>query len=147
MEKSLEDIGIQVVRTSVPKTCARPDCGVEQSVVGNCEHIRKIKDPSLEKPTLLLVHRISVKCINHNCPKKSFVLPAPGIERYQRVTRRVKEMALNKNILNNIPYYRTACSFNPPHSVNVGTSCRYSGERRGRGFRNRGEALLAAWPR
>lgn len=110
MEKSLDDIGIQVVKTSVPKTCICPDCGIEQPVLRDREYLKKVKDLSLEKPTLLLVQRISAKCTNPDCPRKSFVLPTPGIERYQRVTRRVKEEALNKNILDNIPYYRTACS-------------------------------------
>ncbi len=61
MEKSLEDIGIQMVKTSVPKTCICPDGGVKQPVVRAREYLRKIKDLSLEKPTLPLVQTNSVK--------------------------------------------------------------------------------------
>ncbi|MFZ6006369.1 MAG: transposase [Nitrospirota bacterium] len=74
------------------------------------EHWKKVKDLSLEKPTLLSVQRISAKCLNPVCRRKSFVLPIPGIEKYQRVALRVKDEALNKNILDNMPYYKTASS-------------------------------------
>ena len=76
----------------------------------NGEHWKKVKDLSLDKPALISVHRISAKCLNPACKRKSFVLPTSGIERYQRVALRVKNEALDKDLLDNMPYRRTALS-------------------------------------
>ncbi|MEW6740034.1 MAG: transposase [Nitrospirota bacterium] len=110
MDKNYKDIGIKIVKTLIPKICVCPICGMEQPFMKDREHWKKVKDLSLEKPTLLSVQRISAKCLNPVCRRKSFVLPIPGIEKYQRVALRVKDEALNKNILDNMPYYKTASS-------------------------------------
>jgi transposase len=47
MEKSLDDIGIQVVKTSVAKTCICPGCGIEQPFLRDREYLKKVKDLSL----------------------------------------------------------------------------------------------------
>lgn len=110
MDKKRNDLGIQLLRPSIPKRCVCPSCKMEQRFVKDREHLIKIKDLNLDQPTLLLVRRISAKCLNPVCPRKSFVLPIPGVEKYQRVTQRAKDEALNKNVLDNIPYHRTARS-------------------------------------
>lgn len=110
MDKSPGDVEIKIVKTFIPRNCVCPDCGMKQPFVKDREHWRKMKDLSLEKPTLLSVQRISAKCLNPACKRKSFVLPIPGIEKYQRITLRVKDEALNKNILDNMPYHKTTSS-------------------------------------
>lgn len=101
---------IKIVKTPIPKNCVCPTCGIEQPFIKDREHWKKVKDLSLDKPTLLSVQRISAKCLNLDCKRKSFVLPTPGIEKYQRAALRVKDEALDKNILDNMPYERTASS-------------------------------------
>jgi hypothetical protein len=83
---------------------------MEQPFMKDREHWRKVKDLSLDTPTLLSVQTLSAKCGNPVCKRKSFVLSTPGIERYQRVTVRVRDEALNKNILDNIPYQKASVS-------------------------------------
>lgn len=110
MNRNRDGIEIHVLKASIPRSCVCPTCGMQQAFVKDREHLSKVKDLSLDQPTLLLIRRISAKCLNPVCPRKSFVLPTAGIEKYQRVTQRVKDEALDKNVLDNIPYHRTADS-------------------------------------
>jgi len=105
-----DDFGVKVIKTEIPKVCVCPSCKMAQPFKKHKEYWRKVKDLSLNKPTLLSVQRISAKCLNPACKRKSFVLPIHDIERYQRVAPRVKKEALDKNILDNMPYHRTALS-------------------------------------
>jgi len=104
------DIGLKIVKTPTSGNCVCPTCGMKQPFVKDHEHWKKVKDLSLDKPTLLSVQRISAKCLNPACKRKSFVLPTPGIEKHQRVSIRVKDEALDKNILDNMSYPRTTLS-------------------------------------
>jgi transposase len=69
------DIGLKVVKTPILGNRVCPTCGMKQPFVKDHEHWKKVKDLSLDKPTLLSVQRISAKCLNPACKRKSFVLP------------------------------------------------------------------------
>lgn len=101
---------IKIITAKIPKRCICPDCGTEQPFRKDHEHWKKAKDLNLNRPTILTVQRISAKCLNPSCKRRSFVLPMPEIRRYQRTTERVREEAIDKNILDNIPYKKTAKS-------------------------------------
>lgn len=105
-----DDYEIKVIKAKVPKRCICPDCGKEQPFKKYHEHWKKVKDLNLSKPKILTIQRISAKCLNPSCQRRSFVLPIPEMKRYQRTTERVKREALDKNILDNIPYHRAAKS-------------------------------------
>lgn len=105
-----DDFGVKVIKTEIPKVCVCPSCKMAQPFKKHKEYWKKVKDLSLNKPTLLSVQRISAKCLNPACKRESFVLPIHGFEKYQRVALRVKKEALDKNILDNMPYHRTASS-------------------------------------
>lgn len=64
-----------------------PHCREKQLFVKQKEHWRTGKAPHLRHPILLKVRMIYAKCRNPSCPHKSFALPIPGIERYQRATQ------------------------------------------------------------
>ena len=91
MNKNRDGIEIHVLKASIPKICVYPTFGMKQAFVKDREHLSKVKDLSLDQPILSLVRRISAKCLNPVCPRKSFVLPTAGIEKYQWVTQRAKE--------------------------------------------------------
>jgi transposase len=112
MDERYSDVRVKVVKAVIPKRCVCPSCGLEQVFVKDHEHWKKVKDLSIDKPTLLSVQVLSAKCVNTNCQRRSFIVTTAGVEKYQRATTRVKDEALNKNILDNIAYQRTAASLN-----------------------------------
>jgi len=100
----------KIIKAQVPKICICPECRKKQSFKRDKEHWKRVKDLSLDKPMILLVQQISAKCLNPACKRRSFILPTPGIERYQRSTIRVKEEAINKSVLDNVPYLKVSRS-------------------------------------
>ena len=102
------NIETEIIRTKIPRTCVCPVCGKEQIFKKQGEYLTKRKDLSLDSPRTVIVHRIKAKCLNPQCKRRSFVLPCPGLEKYQRCTLRVKEEAINKNVLENVTYPRAA---------------------------------------
>lgn len=100
----------KLVRTRIPKTCICPHCKKEQPFKKHKEYWKRVRHLSLDKPLILLVQRINAKCLNPDCKVTNFVLPTPGIERYQRSTQGVVQEALERNVLDNVSYIRTASS-------------------------------------
>ena len=78
---------IQIVEPRLTRHVVFPHCRKKQLFVKQKEHWRTVKAPHLRHPVLLKVCMIYVKCRNPACPHKSFALPIPGIERYQRATQ------------------------------------------------------------
>jgi transposase len=105
-----KDFETKIIKAHIPKTCVCPQCKKEQSFKKHKEYWKRVKDLSLDKPTILLVQQISAKCSNRACERRSFILPTSGIERYQRATLRVKEEAINKSVLDNVSYPRISRS-------------------------------------
>jgi len=95
---------IEVIKCKVPKVCICPSCGVKQKAKVYDKYTKKVKMLNIDSPEILVIERIRVFCKNPACKRKTFVLPTPGVEKYQRVTNRVKEEAIDKNVLDNIPY-------------------------------------------
>lgn len=103
-------IKIRFIRCKIPKKCICPACGMEQVSRVNRRYVKKVKTINVNVSEILVVERVQVLCTNPSCARKSFVLPTPGVEKYQRVTNRVKREALDKNVLDNVPYEKTAAS-------------------------------------
>jgi transposase len=78
---------IQVVEPRLPRRVICPHYQQKQLFIKQKEHWRTLKAPHLEHPVLLRVRMIYAKCQNPDCLHKSFALPMPGIERYQRATQ------------------------------------------------------------
>lgn len=96
----------KVIKTKIPKTCICPLCRKKQPFKKKGEYIIRRKDLDLDYPSIVIIHRVRAKCLNPACKRKSFVLPIPGIEKYQRCTSRVKEETINKGVLENVTYRR-----------------------------------------
>ena len=78
---------IQIVEPRLTRHVICPHCRVKQLFVKQKEHRRIIKTPHLRHLVLLKVRMIYAKCRNPSCPRKSYALPIPGIERYQQATQ------------------------------------------------------------
>ena len=78
---------IQIVQPRLTQHVVCPHCRKKQPFFKQKEHWRTVKAPHLRHPVLLKVRMIYAKCRNPSCPHKSFALPIPGIERYQRATQ------------------------------------------------------------
>ena len=78
---------IPVVDLRLPRRVICPHCQQKQLFIKQKEHWCTLKAPHLEHPVLLRVRTIYTKCQNADCLHKSFALPMPGIERYQRATQ------------------------------------------------------------
>jgi hypothetical protein len=96
----------KVIKTMIPKTCICPSCRKRQPFKKVGEYITKRKDLDLDHPSIVIIQRVRAKCLNPDCRRKSFVLPIPGIEKYQRCISRVKEETINKGVLENVTYRR-----------------------------------------
>lgn len=81
---------VKFIKFRIPKTCICPNCRTKQRFKKYHEHWKTVKEMNIDKPILLKVRVISAKCLNPNCPTRSFALPTPGIEKYSRSTNRLK---------------------------------------------------------
>lgn len=82
---------IKVIRPRIRKFCICPVCKKKQKFRKKKEHWKIVKDISLNKPVLLKAQMIYAKCLNPDCPVKSFPLAISGITRYSKATERLKE--------------------------------------------------------
>jgi len=80
---------IQIVEPQVAHQVICPYCKQKQPFIKQKEHWRTVKAPDLKHPTLLKARMIYAKCRNPYCSHKSFALPIPGIEKYQRATQKL----------------------------------------------------------
>lgn len=108
---------ISVIKSKIPKMCVCPTCGLKQPFKKVGEYITKRKDMNIDNPVMVIVQRLCAKCLNPSCKRRSFVIPIPKVEKYQRCISRVKEETINKNILENVTYRRISRALN--HSFNV----------------------------
>jgi transposase len=86
---SMKNSKIKVVKFRIPKYCVCPFCGLKQRFKKEKEHYKMVKDIDVDKELLLKIRIVYAKCLNPNCEKRSFRLPTPGIERYQKATERL----------------------------------------------------------
>ena len=85
-----EPQSVQILQPRIPNQVVCPYCGFKQGFVKETQYWRTVKAPHLKHPLVLMVLKIRMicaKCQNPQCLHRSFALPIPGIERYQRATR------------------------------------------------------------
>jgi hypothetical protein len=99
---------VQVVEPRFKAYVVCPHCRKRQPFVKEKEHWRTVKAPHLRHPVLLRVRMIYAKCRTPTCPHKSFALPIPGIERYQRATRSLVSEAVAGVVQDNSTLERVA---------------------------------------
>jgi transposase len=99
---------IQIVEPRRARHIVCPYCKKKQRFVKQKEHWRTVKAPHLHHPVLLKVRMIYAKCQNPNCLHKSFALPIPGIERYQRATQPLVSEAIAGLVQDNSTLQRIA---------------------------------------
>jgi hypothetical protein len=92
---------IKIVKFKMPRYVKCPFCGKKQPFKKKKQHYKLVKDISLKEEVLLKVRIVYAKCKNPNCKHKSFALPTPGIEKYQKATQRLKEEAISGLINDN----------------------------------------------
>jgi len=78
----------------LPKKCVCPDCGKKQRFKKFNQHYKFVKKMDLNQEILLKVRVVNAKCLNPECSRKSFQLPIPEIERYQRAHSSLKREAV-----------------------------------------------------
>lgn len=80
----------KVAKCRILKRVICPTCGKRQPFKKKRGHFKMVKDMSLERTKLIRVQIVYAKCLNKQCPVKSFRLPTPGISaKYQRATDRL----------------------------------------------------------
>ena len=99
---------IQVLEPRIPHYVICPDCKQKHPFVKQKEHWRSVKAPHLKHPVLLRVRMIYAKCRNPQCLRKSFALPIPGIERYQKATQTLMAEAVAGVVQDNSTLERIA---------------------------------------
>lgn len=93
---------IKVIKCRIPKRVVCPTCGRRQPFKKKKEHFKMVKDMCLDSTKLLKVQVIYAKCLNDQCPTKSFRLPTPGISsKYQRVTDRLLKETVSSVVEDN----------------------------------------------
>lgn len=102
---------IKVVEPKIPKFCICPDCGKKQPFKKAKEHWKTVKAAHLVHPVVFRVRMIYSKCLNPNCPRTAFLLPVPGIERYQRATRKLIREGVSHIVEDNVTLERIARRF------------------------------------
>lgn len=85
---------IKVIRSRIPRYCICPICRIKQRFKKKTSYWKTVKDMHVDKELILKVRVIYAKCLNPNCPKDSFMLPTPNIDKYQRATNRVIEESI-----------------------------------------------------
>ena len=103
---------IRLVRFKIPRYVTCPLCNKKQPFKKEKEHYKLVKDINLNQPILLKVRVVYAKCNNPDCLRESFVLPTPGIDKYQRSTQRLKDEAVTGIINDNSTCPRIAARLN-----------------------------------
>lgn len=98
----------KTVKVRLPKWVICPSCGLRQPFKKEKEHYKKVKDLNLDRTIILKVQMVYAKC-HKGCP--SFVLPTPGVEKYQRATLRFTKEAVASLIEDNSTTIRTSAKF------------------------------------
>jgi len=106
------ELNIKIIKAKISKTCICPTCGKKQPFKKDGSYLTRHKDLSLGNPVVVIVERIRAKCLNPSCKRTNFILPVPGVEKYQRAISRVKEEVINRNVLENVTYRRISKALN-----------------------------------
>jgi hypothetical protein len=85
-----ESVKVKFVRFKIPRYVTCPFCNKRQSFKKQKEHYKTVKDINIKEPLLFKVRAIYAKCKNPECRHRSFPLPTPGFEKYQKATLRLK---------------------------------------------------------
>jgi transposase len=88
----------RIVKFRIPKYCICPACQTKQPFKKKTMYYKMVKDINLDKELLLKVRVVYAKCLNPNCPRKSFPLPTPGLDKYQRATSRLIQESIDSLI-------------------------------------------------
>jgi len=107
-----EPLNIRLVRFKIPRYVTCPLCNKRQPFKKEKEHYKLVKDINLNQPILLKVRVVYAKCKNPECLRESFVLPTPGIDKYQRSTQRLKDEAITGIISDNSTCPRISARLN-----------------------------------
>ena len=75
---------VWILELGIPRQVVCPYCGTKQPFVKETKYWGTVKAPHLQHPLAFKIRMVCRKCRNPDCSHKSFPLPIPGIERYQR---------------------------------------------------------------
>jgi len=116
MVQNQKKLRVRILKFRIPKFCICPSCGKKQRFKKKSENWKMVKEINLDKEVIFKVRTVYAKCLNPDCSVKYFALPTPGIERYARVTNRLKEESINSLIHGNATFIsvsdRLSRSFN-----------------------------------
>ena len=112
----------RLVRFKIPRYVTCPLCNKRQPFKKEKEHYKLVKDINLNQPILLKVRMVYAKCMNPECLRESFVLPTPGIDKYQRSTQRLKDEAVTGIISDNSTCPRISARLNRTFNTTGSTS-------------------------
>jgi transposase len=103
-----EPESVQILQPRIPNQVVCPYCGFKQRFVKETQYWRTVKAPHLKHPLVLKIRMLCAKCQNPQCLHRSFALPIPGIERYQRATQTLISEAVAGVIQDNSTLERIA---------------------------------------
>lgn len=104
--KKIQDV--KVLEPRIPRVVQCPHCGLRQPFKEKTYYWRTVKSPHLEHPVIIKLRMVSAKCQNSNCSHKSFTLPIPDIEPYQRATNKLINEVVYGSVQDNITLRRSA---------------------------------------
>jgi transposase len=113
---------LKIVRVRLPKWVRCPRCQQRQPFRKKTAHWKLVKDLDSQQPRVLKVQVVYAKCLNSACSMKSFALPTPGIDRYQRATTRLQAEAIAGLIDDNSTLGKTAARLNRSLNTTASTS-------------------------
>ncbi|MEK7841860.1 MAG: transposase [Deltaproteobacteria bacterium] len=103
MEKIPE---VKILEPKIPRMVQCPHCGFQQPFKKKTYYWRTVKSPHLEHPVLMRIRMMSAKCENSNCNHKSFTLPVPDIDPYQRATNKLIQEGVLGSVQDNVTLRR-----------------------------------------
>lgn len=88
----------------LPDTYPCPDCG--QLAKRNSKGERTLQEPSLDRPTFLIVRMSVCKCENPECPRKYFRVPLPFAVPHARYTDHARGVCVSSVARDGMPFSR-----------------------------------------
>jgi len=103
-----EPPSVQIVEPRIPRSVVCLYCGLRQPFRKETQYWRTVKAPDLHHPVVLKIRMVCAKCENPQCHHKSFALPVPGVERYQRAAQALISEAVAGVVQDNSTLQRIA---------------------------------------